>query len=792
MPNHIAKPVHQPYRPKNPQKRSPKISERGERSVHSVNRHRHSSSRVSDRTRVALQTGLAMVLAYWVALAMDWEKPYWAGLAVATCALGSVGESLHKGMQRMLGTMVALVMAFVVLALFIQDRWAFLFSLSLWTAFCGYMSMTSARGYYFWFVAGFALPLLTIDGGGVPAQTFDIVVLRAQETLLGVLSFTLVAGLLLPVGSGHILSAQATALVASLRELAADGMSRLSASVNSGASETNPKRFEDLRTQATRALGALPPLLAAAELDTYAIWESRHDWRTMLRDLEQLARTLERLRQNHRELAEIDLGTDLQGLDALMTTVDTRLRRVEALLPGLGDIERGALPPDDGDASADAIALDLDLEHSAQSAFDRAALALTRRQLTQIERLTAEVSARVEAIASLAQDHPGGARRQDEGRSVSPFSLAALLEPERLRCLARQQSTFWLAVLCLFYIPDVPLSNVTIVLAASLSMALNPMPQVRPQILFVPVLIAVLFAGWLYLIVMPHLGGFPALAALLFSVTFLISWLFHAPSQVVGRSVGLSAFVAIIAVDNQQVYSFQAVANLALGLPLIVLLLVFTTYFPFSFRAEDRTVALIARWFRSASWVFGTLGTDAERAQQARSPGFRSRLAFHRQTVEQVPQMLATWIPALPAAALGDAGPAPLQRLATEIRAMSLRIDDLLEARDALHSPAMERALAPAVRQWRLVVRDLLARSATDPAHLDPADLRRQLVSKLRQIETLTEQAMDEDPGYHAHQTLNENSYRLLGAYRGLSESLVDFAQAARAVDWESLEQPRF
>jgi hypothetical protein len=248
----------------------------------------------------------------------------------------------------------------------------------------------------------------------------------------------------------------------------------------------------------------------------------------------------------------------------------------------------------------------------------------------------------------------------------------------------------------------------------------------------------------------------------------------------------------IIAVDNQQVYSFQAVANLALGLPLIVLVLVFTTYFPFSFRAEDRTVALIARWFRSASWVFGTLGTDAERAQQARSPGFRSRLAFHRQTVEQVPQMLATWIPALPAAALGDAGPAPLQRLATEIRAMSLRIDDLLEARDALHSPAMERALAPAVRQWRLVVRDLLARSATDPAHLDPADLRRQLVSKLRQIETLTEQAMDEDPGYHAHQTLNENSYRLLGAYRGLSESLVDFAQAARAVDWESLEQPRF
>ncbi|MFN2246227.1 MAG: FUSC family protein, partial [Candidatus Promineifilaceae bacterium] len=121
--------------------------------------------RVSDRTRVALQTGVAMVLAYGVALAMDWHKPYWAGLAVALCALGSVGESLHKGMQRVLGTLVALVLSFVVLSLFIQDRWLFLLAGSLWTVFCSYLSMTSARS-YFWIVAGFSLPLLTIGGGG--------------------------------------------------------------------------------------------------------------------------------------------------------------------------------------------------------------------------------------------------------------------------------------------------------------------------------------------------------------------------------------------------------------------------------------------------------------------------------------------------------------------------------------------------------------------------------------------------------------------------------------------------
>jgi hypothetical protein len=315
---------------------------------------------------------------------------------------------------------------------------------------------------------------------------------------------------------------------------------------------------------------------------------------------------------------------------------------------------------------------------------------------------------------------------------------------------------------------------------------------VRPQILIAPVVVAVLFAGWLHLLVMPHLDGFAALGAMLFAVTFLITWLFHEPSQFIAKSIGLASFVLVMAVDNQQVYSFEAVANLAVGIPLVVVFMVLTTYFPFSFRPEDRSAALIARWFRSASWLLATLGTDAERAQLAGAFGFRARLAYHRQAIAHIPQQLAAWSSALPPAALGSAGAGPMQTLVSVLRAMSFRVEDLLDARDAVHSPAMERALAGAVREWRLVVRELLAQSAADPAHLDATVLRARLERKLQQIEGLMARAMDEDPDFHAHQTLNENSYRLLGAYRGLSESLVSFAKAARAVDWSRLEEPRF
>ena len=38
----------------------------------------------------AFKTALAVVIAVGIALAMDWDKPYWAGLAVGMCSLGRV------------------------------------------------------------------------------------------------------------------------------------------------------------------------------------------------------------------------------------------------------------------------------------------------------------------------------------------------------------------------------------------------------------------------------------------------------------------------------------------------------------------------------------------------------------------------------------------------------------------------------------------------------------------------------------------------------------------------------
>ena len=94
---------------------------------------------LSTRSKEAIKTGLAMAVSYGIALQLGWDKPSWAGIAVAMISLSTGGQSLNKGAMRMLGTLVALAAALTFLAIFPQDRWLFMVVLSLYVGFCTYM-----------------------------------------------------------------------------------------------------------------------------------------------------------------------------------------------------------------------------------------------------------------------------------------------------------------------------------------------------------------------------------------------------------------------------------------------------------------------------------------------------------------------------------------------------------------------------------------------------------------------------------------------------------------------------
>src|SRR5499427_9758594 len=167
----------------------------------------------SDRVRAAIKTALAMVIAYGIALSMDWSHPYWAGFSVAFCTLSTVDESINKGLLRLAGTLVGSFAALTLIALFPQDRWSFLASMSLFTGFCTFMMPGTPR-WYFWYVAGFSVPLLAFAGGANGPNDFQTVILRTEETALGIMCYSLVWLLIWPTTTREVFEDAVRRLIA--------------------------------------------------------------------------------------------------------------------------------------------------------------------------------------------------------------------------------------------------------------------------------------------------------------------------------------------------------------------------------------------------------------------------------------------------------------------------------------------------------------------------------------------------------------------------------------------------
>ena len=116
---------------------------------------------LSTRVKEAIKLGLAMVIAYWIAMQLGWENPFWAALTVATASVLSTGQSLGRATMRALGTAVGAVASLALIALFPQERWWNIFCLSLFLSFCAYMA--AGKSYqYFWFLVAITSILIMV------------------------------------------------------------------------------------------------------------------------------------------------------------------------------------------------------------------------------------------------------------------------------------------------------------------------------------------------------------------------------------------------------------------------------------------------------------------------------------------------------------------------------------------------------------------------------------------------------------------------------------------------------
>jgi len=325
--------------------------------------------------------------------------------------------------------------------------------------------------------------------------------------------------------------------------------------------------------------------------------------------------------------------------------------------------------------------------------------------------------------------------------------------------------------------------------AGSLGIAIANMPQLPVSKLVGPSTGGVLFAGILYIFLMPTLSSFIGLGLMIFAATFAITYIYSEPQQMLGRAMGLAMFVTIASISNQQSYNFLSVANTAMMFPLIFLVYATTAYLPWSPRPERRFVRLLGRYFRSSEYLMSAMRWDPDRELTRLE---RWKKAFHAREVATLPAKLGSWAPHLDNWALSSTSMEQVQTLMTSLQLLSYRMERLLGERNQPQAPFLVEQLLEDIRAWRIGIQTSFQRLAESPAAGEQELLRERLEQTLDKLEARIKEVVDNTPDAQYSENDAESFYRLLGAYRAVSTALVDYVGNAAAIDWVPWHQERF
>jgi uncharacterized membrane protein YccC len=718
---------------------------------------------LSRKAKEAIKTALAMAIAYAIALQMGWDRPYWAAFAVGMISLPAAGQSLRKGAMRMLGTLVAGVAALTLIALFPQERWWFMVFLSVYLGFCTYMMM-GKKNQYFYQVCGFVCVIIAFDGGMNSLNAFDIAVLRVQETGMGILVYTLVCVFLWPQRESGKLIEAAGKLVAVQRDLFRTYRALLS-DTGSGVDS----RAQGM--QEVALLAGLEQALDTAEVESYAVWEVRHQWRRYQRDSTALMETLGRWYTSFAEIDRLDLGRLLPNLEPLCAELELRFVQIERMLAA----NQPELMPQ-------AISLEMNqTEVRALSHFQKAALAVSTTELNRLEVLS-------RSLFDCLQDINGF----DLKTSAAPHEEAPharlALDPDRMAAVIRVVSTLWLAFLIWVYV-DPPGHTGFVTLATSFVLAFAKSPQLRVSAVFLPVFLSCVFAGGLYIFVMPHLSGYLQLGLMIFIATFAIGYLFSEPRQALSRAMGLIFFAVVTSIDNQQTYSFVDAASTTLEAMLVIALLVVTSYIPYSPRPEKAFLRLLHRFFRHAEFIVAQLALDRD---QRKGMAGRWWTVLYQNDLLELPAKLGTWGAMIDPRAFPEIDAGQVQALVTSLQVLALRIKALVEARKHPQNDLLVRELLAEVRAWRIAIEAIFQRWAKR-LEVDPgADLEQRLSARLHRLEQRINESLSLAEASVISNEDYENFYRVLGSYRGLSDAMLALAKTNGDVSLVTWQEARF
>jgi uncharacterized membrane protein YccC len=149
----------------------------------------------------ALKCAAAALLAYYIALRIGLQNPFWA---LTTCYITAApqrlaGAIMSKAVFRTCGTLSGGIAAVVLVPQFVNAPLVLSAVLALWVGLCAAVAALdrTPRSYTF-VLAGYTAGIIGFPSVGAPDQVFDTAILREQEIILGILCTTLMHAAFLP------------------------------------------------------------------------------------------------------------------------------------------------------------------------------------------------------------------------------------------------------------------------------------------------------------------------------------------------------------------------------------------------------------------------------------------------------------------------------------------------------------------------------------------------------------------------------------------------------------------
>jgi hypothetical protein len=149
---------------------------------------------IPDRLKVAFKHALAFMLAYFIPLGLEWStQASTAAITVAVITTTAEGSenAFYKGILRVLGTLLGAALGMASIALFPQERLAYLIAISLLATLFLYLSRAYRGDNTVFFLTLFAM-LMVFKEGEIDS-VFLYGIERTAMTLFGVIVYTLVA-----------------------------------------------------------------------------------------------------------------------------------------------------------------------------------------------------------------------------------------------------------------------------------------------------------------------------------------------------------------------------------------------------------------------------------------------------------------------------------------------------------------------------------------------------------------------------------------------------------------------